>query len=65
MWFKEFADYPIDTPLIKEPVEPGKGIIGCEMHERNGWGNTFYWEPTPKKRKGRFWTFFDYYFEGK
>jgi hypothetical protein len=38
MWFKEYRDYPIDTPLIKEQVEPGHGIIGCEMHDLNGWG---------------------------
>jgi hypothetical protein len=38
MWFKEYRDYPIDRPLIKEPVESGRGIIGCEMHEINGWG---------------------------
>lgn len=38
MWPKEYKDYPIDEPLIKCKVEPGKGIIGCEMHEINGWG---------------------------
>jgi hypothetical protein len=38
MWFKEYRDYKIDKPLIKEPVESGKGIIGCEMHDLNGWG---------------------------
>lgn len=38
MWFKHYRDYPIDKPLIKEQVEPGHGIIGCEMHDLNGWG---------------------------
>lgn len=38
MWFKEYRDYPIDKPLIQEQVEPGRGIIGCEMHDLNGWG---------------------------
>lgn len=39
MWFRAYKDYPIDTPLIHYPVEPGKGIIGCQMHEINGWGD--------------------------
>ncbi len=39
MWFKAFRDYPVDSPLRKETVEPGKGIIGCEMHEVNGWND--------------------------
>lgn len=38
MWFKNYKDYPIDAPLLKESVESGKGIIGCEMHDLNGWG---------------------------
>jgi hypothetical protein len=38
MWFKEYRDYPNDKPLIKEKVEPLRGIIGCEMHELNGFG---------------------------
>lgn len=62
MWFREFKDYPIDKPLIKEPVEPGNGIIGCQMHEINGWGTTMHLE-TKKKKKSRFWT--SYFFEGK
>lgn len=41
MWFKEYRDYPIDTPLIQKRVESGHGIIGCEMHELNGWGLSF------------------------
>lgn len=49
MWHKEYRDYPIDTPQIKEKVEPGKGIVGCEMHEINGWGNTIH-QPVIKKK---------------
>lgn len=48
MWPKNYKDYPEDTPLIHEQVEPGKGIVGCEMHELNGWGETLH---IPKKRK--------------
>lgn len=42
MWHKEYRDYGIDKALIKYQVQPGKGIIGCEMHEINGWGNTLH-----------------------
>lgn len=42
MWPKQYRDYRIDKPLIKEQVEPGKGIIGCEMHDLNGWGTTMH-----------------------
>lgn len=53
MWFKEYRDYPIDRPLIKEKVEPGKGIIGCEMHDLNGWGLNHH---LPGKRKKSVWS---------
>lgn len=49
MWFKEYKDYPIDTPVIQEPVESGKGIIGCEMHELNGWGEEVHIPVNRKK----------------
>lgn len=49
MWFKEYRDYKIDRPLIKEKVEPGHGIVGCEMHELNGWGTELH-HFRPKKR---------------
>lgn len=49
MWPKYYRDYPPDKPLIKEQVQPGDGIIGCEMHEINGWGNTHH---VKKKKKG-------------
>ena len=41
MWDKEYTDYKKDKPLKKHQVEPSYGIIGCEMHEINGWGDTF------------------------
>lgn len=44
MWFKEYRDYPTDKPLIKEQVESGHGIIGCEMHDLNGWGTHLHQE---------------------
>lgn len=42
MWHREYRDYETDKPLIKYQVEPGKGIIGCEMHDLNGWGHTIH-----------------------
>lgn len=48
MWDREYRDYKRDHPLIKQTVEPGKGIAGCEMHDINGWGNTLH---VPAKRK--------------
>jgi hypothetical protein len=50
MWPKEYQDYKIDSPLIKEPVETGHGIVGCEMHELNGWGHSFQISPKEKRR---------------
>lgn len=48
MWPKAYRDYPKDSALKKERVEPGKGIIGVEMHEINGWGSSYTGE---KKRE--------------
>lgn len=59
MWFKEYRDYPTDRPLVKEPVSPGHGIIGCEMHDLNGWGTEHHdviWSWKARK-KGRISTF--------
>jgi hypothetical protein len=50
MWPKSYKDYPEDKPLKKERVETGKGIIGCEMNDLNGWGNTLHIHK--KKRTG-------------
>lgn len=49
MWWREFKDYRPDDPLIKERVESGHGIIGCEMHDINGWGIKYhrYRKPRP------------------
>lgn len=40
MWWREYRDCRYDTPLRKEKVEPGHGIVGCEMQERMGYGTT-------------------------
>ena len=56
MWFKSYRDYKIDKPLIQEQVSPDHGIIGCEMHDLNGWGNTIH--IPPKKRKQAIIRFF-------
>ena len=53
MWQKSYKDYPNDSPLKKETVESGKGIIGCEMHDVNGWGISHH---VPKKRKKGFFS---------
>lgn len=54
MWFKKYRDYPIDRPLKQEKVETGNGIVGCEMHELNGWGNELH-QPKKKRKKFMFW----------
>lgn len=54
MWPKEYRDYKKDESLVKNRVEPGEGITGCEMHEINGWGNTLHVPheaPAPIKKK--------------
>ncbi len=45
MWQKFYRDYPVDEPLIKNKNESGNGIIGCEMHDLNGWGNSLHISP--------------------
>lgn len=57
MWPKFYRDYKTDQALIKQKVEPSRGIIGCEMHDLNGWGNTLH-IPKKQKRKGLFRTIF-------
>lgn len=42
MWHRAYKDYPIDEQVIKYQVEPSHGIIGCEMHEIYGWGNSLH-----------------------
>jgi len=56
MWPKKYKDYPEDLPLIQNQVEPGKGIIGCEMHDLNGWGGAYH--IFKKKKKGLIASFF-------
>lgn len=64
MWFREYRDYKIDGPIIKQQVEPGRGIIGCEMHEIQGWGNTIHFE-SQKKKRGFFEKLFSKFFGRK
>lgn len=54
MWHKEYKDYPRDEPLKKERLYPSNGIVGCEMHEINGWGDTIHHPATKNKKRGRF-----------
>lgn len=63
MWPKEYKDYKTDEPNIKNPIQPGHGIIGCEMHELNGWGNTLH-HPR-KKKKGFIGSLIAYFFGPK
>lgn len=58
MWYKEYRDYQNDAPLKKEQLSSGKGIVGCEMHEQNGWGVTHH-EPVKPKKKGLMTTILD------
>lgn len=51
MWPKVYKDYPPDTDLKHEQIESNKGIVGCEMHELNGWGDSLH-RPLEKKEKG-------------
>jgi len=39
MWEKQYRDYPVDKPLIRKPIKSNDGLIGCEMHEPNGWND--------------------------
>ncbi len=55
MWHREYRDYKTDKPLIQYQVYPGDGIIGCEMHDLNGWGNSIH-KPLKKHRKSLFAT---------
>ena len=51
MWPKSYRDYKVDDPLIKNQVSPSNGIIGCEMHDLNGWGDSYH-IPVVKKKRG-------------
>ncbi len=65
MWFRRYKDYPIDAPLLKETVESGKGVIGCEMHDRNGWGIEWHKTVTIKPVKHLWRRFMDYWKGGQ
>lgn len=64
MWFREYKDYKTDKPLIKKQVEPSNGIIGCEMHDLNGWGNSYQW-PKKKEKRGLLGSLLIYLFGDK
>lgn len=49
MWRNIFKDHPIDSPYTYECIEPGKGIIGSEMHEIYGWGHKYQIPISQKK----------------
>jgi hypothetical protein len=49
MWPKKYKDYPADTPIKKECVASGHGIIGCEMHEISGWGESLHMANAKKR----------------
>lgn len=51
MWARKYKDYPTDSSLVKQEVEPGKGIIGCEMHGYFGWGEAYH--PHVNKEEAR------------
>lgn len=63
MWPKNYKDYPADSPLRKSQVQAGKGIIGSEMHDLNGWSNEIH-QYKPRK-KGRIRKFFESVFKSK
>jgi hypothetical protein len=55
MWPKAYRDYKTDQPLVKNQVIPGHGIVGCEMHDLNGWGEIHH-RPFNKTKRGIFAT---------
>ncbi len=64
MWPKSYRDYPEDTSLKKEVVEPCHGIIGCEMHDLNGWGLSYHVPQTLKKGPiANFWGYLRHFFK--
>jgi hypothetical protein len=64
MWFREYRDYKIDQPLIKEQISSGQGMVGCEMHEINGWGEEYH-QLSNKRKKGIFAILMDALFGGE
>lgn len=55
VWWREYKDYQPDTSLKQEKLESGKGLVGCEMHDRQGWGLTLHHY---RSRDGRIARFF-------
>ncbi len=42
MWNYIYKKKKNDRELLEEKVDSGKGIVGCEMHELNGWGESHH-----------------------
>lgn len=61
MWRNHYKDYKPDHDWMRTQVEPGKGIVGCEMHETNGWGERHH--IPQKKKKGWLYTFLNLLFK--
>lgn len=49
MWKNTYKDYKPDGSWVKQRVETGKSIVGCEMNELNGWGEAHHVH-RPKKK---------------
>lgn len=52
MWYREYENKKNDESLIQVKVETGKGIVGCEMHDLAGWGQTHH--VYKRKKRGIF-----------
>jgi hypothetical protein len=42
MWHNTYRDYTLDGEMLKNRVGSGKGIIGAEMSEIQGWGEAYH-----------------------
>jgi len=62
MYRYRYRDYKLDRKLKDNQVEPGEGIVGCEMHDVNGWNER--WLP-PKRARGFLSAFFSALFNWK
>ena len=42
MYFDEYRDYRHDGRLMHHSLHSGRGVVGCEMREFFGWGDTLH-----------------------
>jgi hypothetical protein len=63
MWHNTYEDHPVDELLSKENPETGKGLIGCQMKEINGWGEAQHVKKHPPS--GMLKALIDFCFSGK